>query len=63
MAGEYKLAYTGEEISEMLAKVDDVSIIKEEMGLGDISSITYGTESLTAGSSALETGKLYLVYE
>ena len=24
---------------------------------------TYGTEDLTAGSSALETGKLYFVYE
>lgn len=24
---------------------------------------TYGTEDLTAGESALETGKLYFVYE
>ena len=27
------------------------------------SQITYGTEDLTAGESALETGKLYFVYE
>ena len=55
MSEEYKLDYTGDQIAEALTKVNE--------GLKDISSITYGTESLTAGSSALETGKLYLVYE
>ena len=52
---EYKLPYTGDEIAEALTKVNE--------GFSDISAITYGTESLTAGTSELETGKLYLVYE
>lgn len=31
--------------------------------VGAAPAYTYGTEDLTAGSSALETGKLYFVYE
>lgn len=31
--------------------------------LGGAPAYTYGTEDLTAGSSPLETGKLYFVYE
>ena len=31
--------------------------------IGAAPSYTYGTSDLTAGSSALETGKLYFVYE
>lgn len=31
--------------------------------IGAAPSYTYGTEDLTAGTSALETGKLYFVYE
>ena len=30
---------------------------------GAVSLFTYGTNDLTAGSSSLETGKLYFVYE
>jgi hypothetical protein len=29
----------------------------------DVPSITYGTSDLTAGTSALATGAMYLVYE
>ena len=31
--------------------------------IGAAPAYTYGTTDLTAGSSALETGKLYFVYE
>jgi hypothetical protein len=31
--------------------------------IGAAPAYTYGTSDLTAGESALETGKLYLVYE
>ena len=31
--------------------------------IGAAPAYAYGTEDLTAGSSALETGKLYFVYE
>lgn len=55
MAEEYKLPYTGDQVAEALTKVNE--------GLADISSITYGTETLTAGTSELATGALYLVYE
>lgn len=35
----------------------------EETAAGKAPAYTYGTEDLTAGESALETGKLYFVYE
>ena len=39
-----------------------MTALKEQLGGGG-SEITYGTEDLVAGSSSLETGKIYLVYE
>ena len=46
-------------------KVSDsgVSGIKERMGFGDVSSISYGTADLTAGTSSLTSGAIYFVYE
>ena len=35
----------------------------EELAANSSPDYTYGTEDLTAGTSALETGKLYFVYE
>ena len=36
---------------------------QQELGQPQIRDITAGTEDLTAGSSALATGTIYLVYE
>ena len=65
------------ELSEQCENVDDV--LEDEKGVaGGIASLdedglipkeqlpeiyTYGTTDLTAGTSALETGKLHFVYE
>lgn len=45
-------------------KVSDAGVtgIKQRMGFGEISSITYGTADLTAGTSALDSGAVYFVY-
>ena len=40
-----------------------VTAAEKEAWNGKAPAYTYGTEDLTAGSSALETGKLYFVYE
>lgn len=41
----------------------DVANVKASMGLADVESITYGTDNLEAGTSALGSGAIYFVYE
>lgn len=41
----------------------DAAVVKERMGFGSIASLTYGSENLSAGESALDNGAVYFVYE
>lgn len=60
---EYKLYVKDGGISSEKVSDEGVAGIKERMGFGAVASINYGTTDLTAGSSSLGGGELYLVYE
>lgn len=62
----YKRAYVLNAASSAYVKshthtATDLGITPDSIGAAP--AYTYGTEDLTAGSSKLETGKLYFVYE
>ena len=58
---KYKDPVTGE-VKKVGSPVTN-SYSKDESDVKFAPAYTYGTEDLTAGESALETGKLYFVYE
>ena len=57
--------YTKTETNTLLQTKADASSVytKTESNTTFAPAYTYGTSDLTAGSSSLETGKLYFVYE
>ena len=60
---EYNNANSGMTAENVQSAIDELKIADDNLVNSKAPAYTYGTEDLTAGTSPLETGKLYFRYE